>query len=363
MANNHGDYMNKILIVDDDDFALEYQVNTLSNYFDVETVASGELALSYLEKHQPDLIVMDIQMPGISGYEATYLIRQAGHQMPILFLSNLCSIEERLKAYDSGGNDFIAKPAEPTELIKKINTLLSYAQQSSNDAEDIAIQALSDIASLGTIIQFYKQTQQCRTYSQLASAIFETTRSFGLRTSLVFRVNREEIVFFDNKVFNNIDVSLLSSLKNAQRIMEFGSCRAAFNWQYCSLLIKNMPRNDSRSGVMKDYLAYLMDGIESCILRIKTEISLGNTLDTYKNQNAVIKTGIVEIIEHLETELNQLFASFELGHELSQQTETQLLSLITNAQNKADTLMEAGYGIESDLEEILEQFNEPKHQL
>ncbi|MCF2858699.1 response regulator [Pseudoalteromonas sp. SMS1] len=352
--------MNKILIVDDDDFALEYQKKTLSGHFEIETVESGELALESVNSFKPDLIIMDIQMPGINGYEATYSIRLEGHQMPILFLSNLCSIEERLKAYDSGGNDFIAKPAEPTELIKKINTLLSYAQQTSSDADEIAIQALSDIASLGTIIQFYKQTQQCRTYSQLANAIFNTTRSFGLRTSLAFRINQEEIVFFDNKVRNNIDVSLLSSLKNAKRIMEFGSNRAAFNWQYCSVLVKNMPCDTSKRGVMKDYIAYLMDGIESCIIRVMTEISLSNTLDNYKNKNAAIKSGVVNIIDNLETELNQVFASFELGHELSQQTEAQLLSLIERAQNKSDALMETSYEIESELQNILEQFDESK---
>lgn len=353
--------MNRILIVDDDDFALEYQVNTLSGHFEIETADSGEAALESVNTYKPDLIIMDIQMPGISGYEATYSIRQAGHQMPILFLSNLCSIEERLKAYDSGGNDFIAKPAEPSELIKKIKTLLSYALQTSCDADEIAIQALSDIASLGTIIQFYKQTQQCRTYSQLANAIFHTTRSFGLRTSLTFRVNREEIVFFDNKVLNNIDVSLLNSLKNAKRIMEFGSNRAAFNWQYCSLLVKNMPCSPNQNGVMKDYLAYLMDGIESCIIRIKTEISLGNALDNYKDRNTAIKSGVVNIINNLETELNQVFASFELGHELSQQTETQLLTLIERAQYEADTLMETGYETESELQNILEQFSDSTH--
>ncbi|MBQ4879839.1 response regulator [Pseudoalteromonas luteoviolacea] len=350
--------MNKILIVDDDDFALEYQINTLSGHYEIETASSGEAALESVNIFQPDLVIMDIQMPGISGYEATYSIRQAGHQIPILFLSNLCSIEERLKAYDSGGNDFIAKPAEPTELIKKINTLLSYAQQTSSDADEIAIQALSDIASLGTIIQFYKQTQQCRTFSQLANAIFHTTRSFGLRTSLTFRVNREEIVFFDNKILNNIDVSLLSSLKSAKRIMEFGSNRAAFNWQYCSLLVKNMPSNHSKSGVMKDYLAYLMDGIESCIIRIMTEISLNNALTNYKDKNAAIKSGVVNIIDNLESELNQVFATFELGHELSQQTETQLLALIERAQKNADSLMETSYEIESELQDILEHIND-----
>lgn len=353
--------MPKILIVDDDEFVLDYHVNTLSKHFSVATALNGKHALKQASEFNPDLILMDIQMPELDGYDTAETLRRSGNHVPILFFSCLSSLEERLKAYDAGGNDFIAKPADPEEMLKKINVLLAcpYAEK-NREASEIAIKALSDLSYLGQIIGFFRNSYRCQNLAQLADTIFSVTKLFGLRCSLIFRQPHQKPCYFDDGLTKNIDSALLESLQGAQRIMEFGYYRAAFNWQLASLLVKNMPQDPEKCGAMKDYLAHLMEGIEQCAAKLIMEQNLRHTIEQFSNTNENIKHGIFGLIDDMETQLESLFASFDVNDELSQATESRLLDVITTARTKADNKLRSGESIENELQQLL-TFTQASH--
>jgi serine/threonine-protein kinase len=90
---------------------------------------SGEEALEVLEQMRPDLIVLDVRMPGMDGFELCERIRGKGEfrRIPIIFLSAACSIEERSRGVQVGGDDFLRKPFEPEELAARVKAHLQRA--------------------------------------------------------------------------------------------------------------------------------------------------------------------------------------------------------------------------------------------
>lgn len=90
---------------------------------------SGPEALEVLDQMRPDLIVLDVRMPGMDGFELCEKIRGKSdfRRIPILFLSAACSIEERSRGLQVGGDDFLRKPFEPEELAARVKTHLQRA--------------------------------------------------------------------------------------------------------------------------------------------------------------------------------------------------------------------------------------------
>jgi len=90
---------------------------------------SGPEALEVLEQMRPDLIVLDVRMPGMDGFELCERIRGKSElrRIPIVFLSAACSIEERSKGLQVGGDDFLRKPFEPEELAARVKAHLQRA--------------------------------------------------------------------------------------------------------------------------------------------------------------------------------------------------------------------------------------------
>lgn len=120
--------MAKILIVDDDQrFAREVAGYLKTAGHASMIAANGEQALAILDKEQMDLLILDIMIPGMSGFEICRRIHAnaAVYTLPILFLSAMNGEEEIAHALAQGGDDFLAKPVQRDVLINRVNHLLS----------------------------------------------------------------------------------------------------------------------------------------------------------------------------------------------------------------------------------------------
>jgi CheY-like chemotaxis protein len=122
-----------ILIVDDKKENL-FSLRTLLqlNLYDVDTAMSGEEALKKILKNEYELIILDVQMPGMDGYEVAENITgySKSKDIPIIFLSAV-NIDKRFitKGYNSGGVDYITKPFDPELLLLKIKTFSKLYRQ------------------------------------------------------------------------------------------------------------------------------------------------------------------------------------------------------------------------------------------
>ncbi|MEO1378108.1 MAG: response regulator, partial [Cyanobacteria bacterium J06635_10] len=113
----------KILIVDDSLETLQILSETLSEYgYRVQSVVSGSMALRAVKSAPPDLILLDIDMPEIDGYQVCQQLKASKitSDIPIIFLSGLHDVLEKVKAFKIGGADYITKPFQFEELIARV---------------------------------------------------------------------------------------------------------------------------------------------------------------------------------------------------------------------------------------------------
>lgn len=108
--------MKKLLIVDDDPHLLESLCVVFSGIYDVGTAASAEEADTLLEQHTPDVMLLDVILPGIDGVEFLRRIRTNHPQLPVVMISGAPSIRPVMKALELGAADFIRKPFDIDEL-------------------------------------------------------------------------------------------------------------------------------------------------------------------------------------------------------------------------------------------------------
>ncbi|MEZ0393391.1 MAG: response regulator [Pseudobdellovibrionaceae bacterium] len=129
--------ISKVLLVDDckDNLTL-LQMYLRPLNLDVVTVTNGSKALDILNSSQFDLVLMDIQMPGMDGYETTTKIRAQGNQSPILALTAFSNSEDLKKCLKSGCNDVLTKPLDKDKLIQKVSTVLKRDYSSSKSSAE-----------------------------------------------------------------------------------------------------------------------------------------------------------------------------------------------------------------------------------
>ncbi|MCF0216641.1 MAG: diguanylate cyclase [Fibrobacteraceae bacterium] len=114
----------KILIVDDSSEVLDKMKNLLELVgYSVVTSASGEEALDYLDRSHVDLVLLDINMPSLNGYEVCLRIRQsfALDNLPIIFLTNREDVDSVSKGFHAGASDFVSKNAPDDILLARVN--------------------------------------------------------------------------------------------------------------------------------------------------------------------------------------------------------------------------------------------------
>lgn len=116
----------RILVVDDDQTNLKFLKEILDDDYELLTVSSGEEALDILHTFAPKVVLLDIMLPGISGYEVCKKIRQDNKlaHIKIILISAKAMVNERQKGYESGADDYITKPFDHEELLVKVQTIL-----------------------------------------------------------------------------------------------------------------------------------------------------------------------------------------------------------------------------------------------
>jgi len=117
----------KVLVVDDEPDIVEIlSYNLAKENFEVSKATNGYEAVSYAMKNHPDLIIMDIRMPGMNGIEACRMIKknELMKNIPVLFLTADNDEYTSLSAVEAGGDHFVTKPIRPSILIGMIHELI-----------------------------------------------------------------------------------------------------------------------------------------------------------------------------------------------------------------------------------------------
>ena len=121
-----------ILIVDDEPNNLKVLHNLLTqNDYDVRAARDGKTAIEAAKATQPDLILMDIKMPSMTGYEACEILKQDEDlaDIPVIFISALNNVNDIVKAFQVGGVDYVTKPFQFEEVLARVHNHLTIVYQ------------------------------------------------------------------------------------------------------------------------------------------------------------------------------------------------------------------------------------------
>ena len=116
----------RVLIVDDVKDNIDVLVNALRDEYKLSVALDGTAALRSIEKQLPDLVLLDIMMPGLDGYEVCRQLRarEATREVPVMFLSALEDVKDKAHGFEVGGNDYLTKPFELLEVKARVRSLL-----------------------------------------------------------------------------------------------------------------------------------------------------------------------------------------------------------------------------------------------
>ena len=114
-----------VLVIDDDAVGVTAARQALESDFQILTASSGQEGIRVAVEQKPDIILLDIEMPGMSGYQACEILKcdNITHNTPIVFVSSCNTVRDRMLGYELGAEEFIPKPYHGEELLHRIKRL------------------------------------------------------------------------------------------------------------------------------------------------------------------------------------------------------------------------------------------------
>lgn len=116
----------KILIVDDErDLVNLIALHLKSAGYEALQASTGRLALEVIKKDHPDLVILDLMLPEMDGWEVCRRLREDQQDIPVIILTARTETEDKLRGFDAGADDYITKPFSPRELLARVKRVLS----------------------------------------------------------------------------------------------------------------------------------------------------------------------------------------------------------------------------------------------
>lgn len=276
----------RILIVDDDPIVAGMLGVSLSAAgHEILEANSGEEALARLAESRnagtlPDLVILDIEMPdGMDSYETCRKLRVADANLPVIFLSGHDELDDRLRAYDAGGDDFMAKPFMPDEVLRKAGLAIEHkrrreaASEDKRTSFDTAMMALTSLGESGVTLKFSRSALGCRTQHALATLTIEAMGAFGINCHVQLRAPTETLTWTQHGPASPLEESVIDKSRLMDRIFSFRN-RLIINYDTVSLLVTNMPiENDDLCGRIRDHAAMIIEATELAVdnINLRTE--------------------------------------------------------------------------------------------
>jgi CheY-like chemotaxis protein len=260
----------RILVVDDNPTVRALHRSLLANQYDVLTAVSGDEALAVCREHLPDLILLDIEMPGIDGTEVCRQLR-TWTMLPIIFATSDETLEQHMRAYDAGGNDIIIKPVSREILLRKVALAIRQRRAETELAEQnqslqrMAMSFLSTMGQNGALLNFMRASVGCRSHEDLARKLLATTADIGLQCSIMIRHDDGPTIITPRGDASPIEESIFEQSASMGRLFQFRR-RLVVNYDRVSIIVANMPDetgDGEEAGRVRDNVAILAETAEA----------------------------------------------------------------------------------------------------
>lgn len=311
----------RILSIDDNHQNLSLLQQALEDRFDVISSPGDEPIVELVQDCEPDIILLDIMLNEVNGYDVCQQIRQMTHdkKLVVIFISSLQSLEDKLKAYEVGGDDYICKPVNIDELVYKLEsyeTLINQQQdlvQQMEEASQAAIASMLHTNELSVMFEFFSHSLSINDFDSLYLATDAVLRKFKLGCAIEYRTKHSKLQY-PKKGINQLESEILDLGKRAKRIVTFGK-NVLFNSKHCSLLVKRLDADDETIGRLKDHLVIFLDIIDGRIIAIEeSENKVANKqllVDAIKRELSHSGAQFNQKLYQMEMSLETIFSQLE----------------------------------------------------
>ena len=369
--------MHRILIVDDDKITHAFIKRSLLAEYDLISTFNGQQALDELQHSIPEIILLDVEMPGMNGYEVCENIKSNPDtaDIPVIFLSARGELRDRMLGFEAGADDYIVKPFQPEDLKAKINVLIQYRLRHKEIAKQVdearktAFIAISSTSDLGQAITFIEKSHTVSNFEQLINAFFCVTQSMDLKCTVMIKTPAENLFYSStHNSVSPIESELVEKLSVEKRFFDFG-CRTQINYPNIALLIKNMPLDDmERYGRIKDFFPAMLSTADIKISQLCSQTAVLKQMDetqlAFENITALldsIKSGLessqkqgIRIMRNMLMELDTQLPRMALEEDQEQY----ILDRVDKAIEEAHSAISSTEKINSSFRSVLESLKE-----
>ncbi len=189
----------RILVVEDEKNLARSLVQLLeSQKYQVEAVFTGDDGLAYAQSGQYDALVLDVMLPGLSGFQIASALRKAGDATPILMLTAREDVEDKVKGLDSGADDYLTKPFTTQELLARVRALLR--RQGPVQRDEVTFSDLSLSVSNGILKSGDKQVRLSKKELDVMTLLMNRAGGIISKNELISRVWGADSEAVDNNV-------------------------------------------------------------------------------------------------------------------------------------------------------------------
>jgi len=269
----------KVFVVDDDPVILDIMRAILEPDCAIQTFSSSEECQAQVAVEKPDLFLLDINLPGMDGYTYCRQIKDDGSlcNIPVIFVSGNDTIEERIRGYDAGGEDFIVKPFEPEELLRKFMVAQSMvlSQRSlrtqAEEAEMLSSLVMASMDETGILLQFMSKLIAMESADEVAEGLLELMGRYRLDGVVQTRLGSVTQTYSAAGRNLPLEVAVIEHVRNQGRIFEFRQ-RSVHNFERITLMVNNLPLADpDYCGRLRDHLSVAAQGVDSRLKALHVE--------------------------------------------------------------------------------------------
>lgn len=320
----------RILIVDDDDFMAILLEGLIGDTYRIEHCCDGECGVAKALEMQPNLILMDVEMPVMDGYAACRKIRQtpALSGIPVIFLSAHVETADRLAGYEAGGDDYLTKPFVPDELRSKIEVILRN-QEKNRELAYLAVprggEPQSRQGECAPLVDALQELLGCMDFGAVANCLFNVAEALDVELSLQLRDASGHLSRNRDGICSPLEESVLSNLATTgDPVVKLGS-RLAINAGRATLIAKNMPRDDAtRCQWIQSALQTLANAVD---VHLQSLEMVGEALQRGDKLLRILRNN-TEMLRHIETSYReQRLSSGKILSELVEEIEGSFIHL------------------------------------
>jgi CheY-like chemotaxis protein len=312
----------------------------------------------------------------MNGYETCRAIKdnKSAEGIPVIFISAHNDAENRLKAYHSGGDDYVSKPFNVEELKHKVQLALANQEKRNELAEkarratNVAMNSMRDSADAGVIFGFLRDIIRHTNFEEIAAATLSTLLKFQIEGAVQLRYANVRLSRNSKGACAPVEDAVLAEMAAAGRIVDMGK-RSIFNYERATIIIYEMPLQDQALyGRLKDTvlkMTEVLDAHLNSLEALTAAIERGDALtDRIKSSAALTRNIHMRLMaqrDESQRTMKRLAESIERVADTPQQTGTEKL-LLRNLARDTRAQAQATLDFVIDLEKLLAEFASGLHE-